>query len=59
MEEDEVDEACSTHRRDGKFIQNFGRKNRGENHSEDLGVDGRKIEEILKKQVERAWTGFI
>jgi hypothetical protein len=35
--------ARSTHARDEKRIQNFGRKPEGKNPSKDLGVDGRII----------------
>jgi hypothetical protein len=45
---------------DEKYIQNFGFRTSWEEHSEDLGVDGRIIFEwILGKLVGRLRTGFI
>jgi hypothetical protein len=54
-------EACSTHWTDGKCVKYFGHKNlKGRDHSEDLGVDGRIILElILGKQGGNLWSGFI
>jgi hypothetical protein len=35
-----VGAACSTHRGNKKYIQNFGRKPERKDHEEDIGVDG-------------------
>jgi hypothetical protein len=37
----------STHEKNEKYIQNFIGKSEGKNHSEDLGVDGKKILEWM------------
>jgi hypothetical protein len=53
-------EAYNTHGEDKKRIQNFGRKNKGGDHAQDLGEDGRLIVKlILQKQGGRLWNGFI
>jgi hypothetical protein len=44
-----MDEACSTHGRDKKYVESFGRKS-WKDHSEDLGVDEGLLKWILKKQ---------
>jgi len=51
--------ACSTHGTDEKCVQCFGRKKLKErDHSEDLGVDGMIILElILGKYGAKVWTG--
>jgi len=38
-----MEKTGSTHERDEKFIQYFGWKTKGEDDSEDLGVDGNII----------------
>jgi hypothetical protein len=35
--------ACSTHGIDEKCIQDFGRKKKGRDHVDDLGVDGKIV----------------
>jgi hypothetical protein len=53
--------ACSTARRDERYVQNFGRKNlKGRDHLKDIGVDGKVNSEwILDKYGARVWTGFV
>jgi hypothetical protein len=52
--------ACSTHGRNEKLVQSTSEKLKGRDHSEDLGIDGKKISEwILGKQDGKVWTGFI
>jgi hypothetical protein len=51
--------ACSTHGRDEKCIQNFGRKNpKGRDNSKDVGVDGRIILKWVSRNRGKIWTGF-
>jgi hypothetical protein len=53
--------ACSTHRGDEKWVQNFSFGFlKGEAHSEDLGVDVRAVlKSISGKCGSKMWTRFI
>jgi len=52
-----MDEACSTDWRCEKCIQNFGMENlTGRDHSENLGVDGRIILELI---LQKLWEGVV
>jgi hypothetical protein len=51
IKESEMDGSCSTLGGDGKYVQNFGRKPEGKNHSEDLNVNGGMITGMGLKEI--------
>jgi hypothetical protein len=57
MKEDVMDRACGSHGLDDKCFQNFWLENlKGGNLLEDLDIDMRMSEWMLKRKVGRVWT---